>query len=117
MCPASAPPAVPGGVSATAGLLSAWSAPGPGSLFLLSTDAWPLLRPPDVAQAGHSPAPWICVPHPLAGGRRLLARQAPFLPPQRSPGQGRMLAGSSTCLFSGVCAALLAVALAYYLYW
>uniref|UniRef100_A0A6I8MWZ3 Predicted gene, 56820 n=2 Tax=Murinae TaxID=39107 RepID=A0A6I8MWZ3_MOUSE len=28
-----------------------------------------------------------------------------------------MLASSSTCLFSGVCVALLAVALAYYFYW
>lgn len=29
----------------------------------------------------------------------------------------KMLASYLTCLFSGVCAALVAVALAYYLYW
>lgn len=31
--------------------------------------------------------------------------------------QDKMLASYSTCLFSGVCAALVAVAVAYYLYW
>lgn len=37
----------------------------------------------------------------------------------RSTGTGapKMLASYATCLFSGLCAALLAVAVAYYLYW
>lgn len=36
----------------------------------------------------------------------------------RKMGQAvKMLARYSTCLFSGVCAALVAVALTYYLYW
>lgn len=41
-----------------------------------------------------------------SGRRSLRARPCP-----------KMLSGHSTCLFSGLCAALLAVALTYYFYW
>ena len=40
--------------------------------------------------------------------------QSPFADFQKDP---KMLASYSACLFWGVCAALLAVVLAYYFYW
>lgn len=62
---------------------------------------------------GHNPLPYppakvtlAATARPLTGSRKTDGGQAV-----------KMLARYSTCLFSGVCAALVAVALAYYLYW
>lgn len=79
-----------------------------------------------VSAASEGGTPEACAAFRRADGlvglrQRCSGRDLSCLPAGRRSPRARpcpkMLSGHSTCLFSGLCAALLAVALTYYFYW